>query len=183
MTETAAAIPGYGVGMWTIDRENSAVSFTVRHLGVARVHGRFNIFDGVIETGDTVEQSSVIVRIETESIDTGFPARDAYICGDNVLATDQYKVLTFRSTRVRRQEERFLIDGEMTLRDVTKDVTLVAELGGFGTDPMSGAAVLGVSASAVINRTDIGLAPQVPAAVVGDPVQITLDIQASLNTA
>jgi polyisoprenoid-binding protein YceI len=182
MTETVAEIiPGYTAGTWTIDAANSEVRFTVRHLGVARVHGRFNVFAGTIETGDTVEQSLVTVRIETDSIDTGYSARDGYISGDDVLAADRHKELTFRSTRVHRHEDRFLIDGELTLRGATKSVTLVAELGGFGTDPMRGVPVLGINASVTISRTDIGLAPHVPTAVVGDPLQVTLDIQASLD--
>jgi polyisoprenoid-binding protein YceI len=162
MTETVAEIiPGYTAGTWTIDAANSEVRFTVRHLGVARVHGRFNVFAGTIETG--------------------YSARDGYISGDDVLAADRHKELTFRSTRVHRHEDRFLIDGELTLRGATKSVTLVAELGGFGTDPMRGVPVLGINASMTISRTDIGLAPHVPTAVVGDPLQVTLDIQASLD--
>ncbi|GAA1926038.1 YceI family protein [Streptantibioticus ferralitis] len=173
MTETVAEfIPGYTVGTWVIDAPNSEVGFTVRHLGVARVHGRFNVFDGTIQIEETVEQSSVTARIETDSIDTGYSARDGYIRGDDVLAADQHQELIFRSTRVRQHEHQFLIDGELTLRGTTKAVTLVAEPGGFGTDPVRGVPVLGVSASVTVSRTDFGLASRVPAAVVGETVQI-----------
>ncbi|MGV4981624.1 YceI family protein [Streptomyces sp. NRAIS4] len=181
MTETVTeTIPGYTAGTWAIDASDSEVRFTVRHLGVTRVHGRFNVFDGTIRTGETVEQSSVTARIETDSIDTGYGARDGYIRGDDVLAADQNKELVFRSTQVRRHEDRFQIDGELTMRGVTKAVTLVAEPGGFGTDPVRKVPVLGVSASVTVSRTDFGLAPHIPTAVVGETVRITLDIQASL---
>lgn len=181
MTETVSEIiPGYTAGTWTIDTSDSEVRFAVRHLGVTRVHGRFNVFDGTITTGESVEQSSVTARIEADSIDTGYAARDGYIRGADVLAADQHKELLFRSTRVRHHEDRFLIDGELTLRGVAKGVTLVAEPGGFGTDPVRKLPVLGVSASVTINRTDFGLAPHIPAAVVGETVRITLDVQASL---
>lgn len=182
MTETVAeSIPGYLAGTWTIDASGSEVGFTVRHLGVVRVHGRFNVFEGTIRTGETIERSSVTARIETDSIDTGYSARDGYIRGEDVLAADRHKELAFRSTRVRPHEDRFLIDGELTLRGVTKALTLVAEIGGFGTDPVRGVPVLGVSASATVSRTDFGLAPHVPSAVVGETVRITLDVQASLD--
>lgn len=134
----------------------------MRHLGVARVHGRFTVFDGTIRTGETIERSSVTARIETDSIDTGYSARDGYIRGDDVLAADRHKELAFRSTRIRPHEDRFLIDAELTLRGVSKELTLVAELGGFGTDPVRGVPVLGVSASVTVSRTDFGLAPHVP---------------------
>jgi polyisoprenoid-binding protein YceI len=160
MTESVAGgIPGYLAGTRAIDASGSEVGFTVRHLGVARVHGRFNVFDGTIRTGETIERSSVTARIETDSIDTGYSARDGCIRGDDVLAADRHKELAFRSTRPRPHEDRFLIDGEPTLRGVSKELTLVAELGGFGTDPVRGVPVLGVSAS----------------------VRITPDIQASLD--
>lgn len=182
MTEAVTeTIPGYTPGTWAIDAANSEVGFSVRHLGVARVHGRFNAFDGTIATGDNVEESSVVVRIEAASIDTGYAARDGYICGDDVLGTGQHKELVFRSTQVRRENGRFLIDGELTLCGTTRGVTLTAELGGFGTDPMREVPVLGVSANVTISRTDLGLAPNVPAAVVGDAVELRLDIQATLD--
>lgn len=182
MTETVSEnIPGYTAGTWTIDSSDSEVRFSVRHLGVTRVHGRFNVFDGTIRTGESAEESSVTARIETGSIDTGYAARDGYIRGEDVLAADQHKELVFRSTLVRRHDDRLLIDGELTMRGVTKSVTLVAEPGGFGTDPVRKVPVLGVSASVTVSRADFGLAPHIPAAVVGESVRITLDIQASLS--
>ncbi|MFE1199505.1 YceI family protein [Streptomyces olivaceoviridis] len=181
MTETVAEIvPGYTEGTWTIDTSDSEVRFTVRHLGVTRVHGRFNVFEGTIRTVKTLEQCSVTARTETDSIDTGYAARDGYIRGEDVLAADQHKELVFRSTRVRAHEDRFLIDGELTVRGVTKTVTLVTDPGGFGTDPVRKVPVFGVSASVTVSRSDFGLAPHVPAAVVGETVQITLDVKASL---
>ncbi|GHH10572.1 YceI family protein [Streptomyces rubradiris] len=181
MSETISeTIPGYTPGTWTIDTSDSEVRFTVRHLGVTRVHGRFNAFGGTIITGESVDQCSVTARIEADSIDTGYAARDGYIRGADVLAADQHKELLFRSTRVRRHEDRFLVDGELSMRGVARAVTLVAEPGGFGTDPVRKVPVLGVSASVTVDRTDFGLAPHLPAAVVGETVRISLDVQASL---
>ncbi|MGW2642492.1 YceI family protein [Streptomyces sp. NPDC001348] len=142
MTETVAEpVPGYIARTWTIDASDSEVRFTDRHPGAARVHGRFNVFDGTIRTGETVERSCLTARIETDSIDTGYGARDGYFRCDDALASDPHNKLVFRSTPVRWHEGRILIDGESAMRDVTGTVTLVAEPGGFRTDPVRGVPV------------------------------------------
>lgn len=182
MTEAEVEFPGYAAGMWSIDPANSEAGFSVRHLGVARVHGRFNAVDGTINVGPTVEQSSVTARIETDSIDTGFPARDGYIRGEDVLATGEHKQIVFQSTAVRRGPDGLLIDGELTIRSVTRPVTLTAQVGGFGVDPVRHVQVLGVSARVTIDRADFAISPHVPAAVVGEKIEIHLDIQASLGS-
>lgn len=182
MTETAAGtIPGHTTGSWTIDPANSQVGFSVRHLGVTRVHGRFNAFGGTIHIGETVEDSSVTMRIDAASVDTGFPARDGYIRGEDVLSAGEHEHLVFRSTRVRRDAGVVMVDGELTIAGVTKPVVLTAELGGVGTDPMSGTKVLGAAASATFDRSAFGLSPNVPAAVIGERVWIDLDVQAALD--
>ena len=142
MTEAEVEFPGYTAGMWSIDPANSEAGFSVRHLGVARVHGRFNAIDGTINVGPTVEQSSVTARIEPDSIDTGFPARDGYIRGEDVLATGEHKQIVFQSTAVRRGPDGLLIDGELTIRSVTRPVTLTAQVGGFGVDPVRNVKVI-----------------------------------------
>lgn len=176
------SVPGYVAGNWTINPFNSDVGFTVRHLGVSWVHGRFNEVSGEIVTGETVGRSSVSATINADSIDTGFPGRDTYIKGDNVLATPEHKQLSFVSTGVRASGTDCFIDGDLTIRGVTKPVTLAAEIGGFAADPAEGNTVLGISATTTITRGDFGFSEKIPSVVIGDEVDIRLDIQATLNT-
>lgn len=174
-------IPGYIPGSWRINPFNSDVSFSVRHLGVSWVHGRFNKMSGEIVTGDTLDQSSVSATIIAESIDTGFVGRDTYIKGDNVLATSQHRELSFVSTGIRNSGTEYLVDGNLAIRGVTRPVTLLAQIGGFGEDPAEGDKVVGISATTTIMRTEFGFSEKIPPSIIGGEVKIRLDIQATLN--
>lgn len=167
-------------GTWAIDRTNSHVSFSVGHLGVLRVHGRFNDVTGRIVTGDTIEGSAVSARIGADSIDTGFPARDGYIKGADVLASGDHKAITFNSHAIRAAGANYLVDGALAIRGDTRPITMTAHLGGFGADPASGQPVLGVSAAITVKRADFGFSPHIPSTVVGDDVDIAFDIYARL---
>lgn len=174
-------IPGYVVGSWRINPFNSDVSFTVRHLGVSWVHGRFNDVTGEVVTGDTLDHSSVSATITAASIDTGFAGRDTYIRGENVLAASDHKKLSFVSTGIRNSGSEYWVDGDLTIRGISKPVTLLARIGGFGTDPAEGDKVVGISAATTIARADFGFSEKIPSSIIGGEVEIRLDIQATLN--
>jgi polyisoprenoid-binding protein YceI len=181
MSTMVANIPGYTTGTWSIDPNNSDVSFSARHLGVSKAHGRFNQVTGKIVTGENPEKSSVSATISADGIDTGFPSRDSYIKGADVLATDEYGELTFVSSGVRSAGAAYEMDGDLTIRGVTRPVTLTIEIGGFVDDPTSGSKVAGASAKTTIKRSDFGLAKKVPAMVVSEDIELTLDIYAVLD--
>jgi polyisoprenoid-binding protein YceI len=180
MTMSTETVPGYIAGTWSIDPANSDISFTVRHLGVSKAHGRFNEVSGRIVTGESVEQSSVSATIVADSVDTGFPSRDTYIKGGDVLAVADHKELSFVSTNIRPAGDGYEIAGTLTIRGVTRPVTLSAEIGGITDDPTTGKKVLGASAITTIKRDDFGLAVGVPGMVVSDDINIRLDIYATL---
>ncbi|WP_197321211.1 YceI family protein [Saccharomonospora sp. NB11] len=175
---TATAIPGYLTGTWTIDPVHSNVSFLVRHLGVSRVRGRFTELSGEITTAENITDSSVTATMQAASIDTTNQQRDEHVRSADFLDAENHPTLSFRSTGVRVDGEDYLIDGELTLRGVTRPVTLTAELGGFGDGMTEGSKVLGVSARTEIKRTDFGVGGTIPSAVVSDKVVIELDIEA-----
>ncbi|WP_024877926.1 YceI family protein [Saccharomonospora piscinae] len=177
MTATTE-IPGYLTGTWTIDAVHSNVSFIVRHLGVTKVRGRFTELEGTLTTADNVLDSSVTAMMTASSVDTTNSQRDEHVRSADFLDVDNHPTLTFRSTGVRTDGEDYLIDGELTLRGVTKAVTLTAELGGFGDGMTEGSKVIGVSARTEIRRADFGIGANIPAAVVSDKVVIELDIEA-----
>ncbi|MEU7530012.1 YceI family protein [Saccharothrix sp. NPDC042600] len=180
MTTQTVQIPGYIAGTWAIDPVHSDVSFVVRHLGISKVRGHFDTFEGQIVTAENPLESTVTAKIETASINTKNEARDAHVRNEDFLDVEKYPELTFTSTGVRANGEGFIVDGELTLRGVTKTVELELELNGFG-DGFEGAKVAGFSASTEISRKDFGVTGGAAGAAVGDKITILLEIEAVLQ--
>ncbi|MDQ2790367.1 MAG: hypothetical protein DLM60_20505 [Pseudonocardiales bacterium] len=185
MTATTTAIAGYVAGTWDIEAAHSDVSFSVRHLMVSKVRGRFNSVSGRLVTGDDLLDSSVTAKIDVNSFDTGNAQRDEHIRSADFLHTAEFPIMTYRSTGVSRNGDDLVVDGELTLHGITRQVPLAVELTGFGPDPYGGTRV-GLSATTKINRKDFGIDTELPldggGVVIGDTLQITLDIQAVLVT-
>ena len=179
MTTTTTEIPGYVTGTWTIDPVHSDVSFTVRHLVVSKVRGFFRKFEGTVVTGETPEQSSVTAIIDLASIDTNQEQRNAHIRSADFFEVETYPTMTYQSTGVQRDGNDWILEGELTLKGVTKQVPLKLELNGFGPDRV------GFSAKGEINRRDFNVnfsgMTETGAVVVSDKVQILLEIEAVLN--
>jgi polyisoprenoid-binding protein YceI len=183
-TETFTAIPGYLAGTWSIDPVHSEVGFSVRHMMVSKVRGRFRNFSGQIVTGDSPLTSSVTAEIDLASVDTGNEQRDAHIRSADFFETQAHPVMTYRSTGIRRHGGGYVLDGKLTLKGVTRDVPLALEVNGFGPDAYGGTRA-GFTATAQINRHDFGVnfnpVMETGGAVVGDKVTIELEIEAVLT--
>lgn len=182
MTETA--VPGYITGTWTIDPVHSEVGFSVRHMMVSKVRGKFNGFSGDIVTGESPLDSSVTATVDLSSIDTGNPDRDNHIRSADFFEVDTHKTMTYRSTGVRLHGDGYVLDGELTLKGVTRAISLDLELGGFGPDPFGGTRT-GFTATGELNRSDFGIdfnaALEAGGVVVADKVAIHLEIEAVLD--
>lgn len=181
VTTTTTAVPGYRAAVWDIDPVHSDVSFTVRHMMISKVRGHFTGVSGRIVTGADITQSSVTADIDVSTFDTGNTQRDDHVRSADFLHAEQHPTISFRSTAVRADGEDYVLDGQLTLKGVTRPVSLGLELTGFGPDPYGGYRA-GFSASTKINRRDYGVDITLPldggGVVVGDQVTITLDIQA-----
>ena len=168
-------------GSYAIDVSHSAVEFVVRHLGLAKVRGRFGRFEGTIDVAESVTDSSVAVSIEADSIDTGEADRDGHLRSADFLDVETHPTLAFRSTGVREDGDRWLVDGELTITGTTKPVTLEVEVEGGARDPW-GFERVGFNAETKINREDFGLtwnqALETGGWLVGKEVKIELTIQA-----
>lgn len=175
---SAAALPGYSAGTWVIDADHSEVAFTVKHLGIAKVRGRFDSFEGRIVTSENPLASLVTATIRTDSVSTGNAQRDDHVRGEDFLHTSAFPTMTFVSTGVRATGDGFLVDGELTLRGVTRPATLTLELNGFGTG-FDGKPAAGFSAATEIRRSDFGVSAGPADAVVGDVIKISLDVEAN----
>jgi len=168
---------------WNIDTTHSGINFSVRHMVFAKVRGRFDRFSGTIE-GDLEDLTNgrVSVEIDAGSIDTGVADRDAHLRSGDFFDTEQYPTLRFVSQRVERaSKDSYRVHGELTIRDITREVTLDVDYGGRGTDPWGNERV-GFSASTSLNRRDFGLkwnqALETGGLLVGDRIDIELEVQA-----
>jgi polyisoprenoid-binding protein YceI len=186
MTVTAVELPGYVAGTWTIDPVHSEVSFTVRHMMLSKVRGRFDKFEGTITTAPDPLQSSVTATVDLSSVNTGNDTRDNHIRSEDFFHTEKHPTMTFRSTGIRADGDDFLLDGDLTLRGVTRPVTFKLEVNGFGPDPYGGTRA-GFSATTEINRNEwnVSYNGPIPGAgtgmVLSDKATINLEIEAVLN--
>jgi polyisoprenoid-binding protein YceI len=184
MTETITTVPGYIAGTWSIDPAHTDVSFTVRHMMVSKVRGRFGTFSGTIVTAENPLESSVTAEIELASIDTNNTQRDDHIRSADFFEVEKFPTMTYKSTSVAPAGDDFVLDGELSLKGITKNVPLKLELNGFTTDPYGGQRA-GFSATGEISRSAFGVDISMPmdggGVVVGDKIQIHLEIEAVLN--
>jgi polyisoprenoid-binding protein YceI len=183
-TAVKNAIPGYLAGTWDIDPVHSDVSFAVRHMMVSKVRGRLALFSGEIVTAAAVTDSSVTAAIDATSVDTGNEQRDADLRSARFFDVRKYPFWKFRSTGIRVDGAGYLVDGELTIKGVTRAVSLALQVNGIGPDT-SGGTRAGFSASTTIDRNDFGIDIKLPfdgnGVVVGDNVQINLEIEAVLR--
>ncbi len=128
----------YAAGTWDIDPVHSDVSFSVRHMMVSKVRGRFGAFSGSIVTGEDILDSTVTAEIELGSVDTGNEQRDQHVSSPDFLDAERFPTMTYRSTGVRRDGDAYVVDGELSLHGVTCPVQLALDLDGTGTDSFGG---------------------------------------------
>ncbi|WP_371785179.1 YceI family protein [Streptosporangium subroseum] len=178
------AIPGYLAGTWKADPVHSEIAFSVRHLMVSKARGRFTGYDVTIITSEDPLGSSVAATIDLASIDTGNEPRDNHLRSADYLEVGKYPTMSYRSTGVRRTDDGWAVDGELTLHGVTRPVPLAVEVNGFGPDPFGGQRA-GFSVTTQISRRDFGIDITIPmdggGVVVGDKVSISFEIQAVLQ--
>jgi polyisoprenoid-binding protein YceI len=168
------------VGTWAIDPIHSSINFSVRHLVVGKIHGRFDQFSGAIAITDD-GTPSVSAEVDVTTIDTGNEQREAHIKAPDFFDVSQFPTATFVSTAVRADGDDYVLDGDFTLKGVTKPVTMTLVFN--GTNPgMGRGEVAGFDASVVLSRKDFGVGPELPldggGTMVGDKVTLTLAIEA-----
>lgn len=168
---------------WNIDAAHTSINFSVRHMVVSKVRGRFGKYAGAIALDDAdLARSSVEVSIDASSIDTGVADRDAHLRSPDFFHVEQFPEIQFKSTRIERVEDsRYRVIGELTIRGVQREVVIDAEYGGRGKDPWGNERV-GFVAKTTIDRKEFGLtwnqALETGGILVGDRVEIDLDVQA-----
>lgn len=185
MTEsTTVEIPGYRVGTWQLDASHSEVHFSVRHMMISKVRGTFGVKSATFVTPANPLETTVTASVDVASVDTKDEGRDKHLASADFFDVEQYPTMDFVSTGVRIEKGDFFVDGDLTIRGITKPVTFEVEFGGFGNDPW-GNYKAGATAKAVINREDFGLtwnaALETGGVLVGKDVTIELDLQGALQ--
>lgn len=183
MSTTALEIPGYVTGTWDIDPVHSEVGFVVRHLVVTKVRGRFADVKGHFVTAENPFDSKVEVEVALDSISTLNETRDGHLRSADFFEVEKYPTMTYKASGVRQDGDKFVLDGELTLKDVTKVIPLTFELNGFGQHP-SGTTVAGFSGTTSINRREFNVnfeGVQNGLAVVGDKIEIFIEVEATLR--
>jgi polyisoprenoid-binding protein YceI len=177
---TAAVATDLSTGTWTIDPVHSSIGFSVRHLVVSKVRGTFGTFSGAIVVAED-GTPSVSAEIAIDSVNSGNTQRDEHVKSADFFDVEKYPTATFVSTGVRADGDGYVVDGDFTLKGVTKPVALSLEFNGVNPG-MGHGQVAGFEASVVLNRKDFGIDIDMPletgGAVVGDKVTITLEIEA-----
>jgi polyisoprenoid-binding protein YceI len=170
------------VGVFQLDPVHTFVSFTVQHLVVGRVRGRFETVKGTVTVAEDISASMLDVSIATASIITLNPARDADLRSQHYLDVERYPTMTYRSTAVSALPEAAgLVPGELTLRGVTRPVELTVRFGGSMTDS-DGNIRVAFRAHGVLARRDFGLTYEIVkeagALLVGKDIAIDIDAEA-----
>ena len=186
MTIVETTLPGYRSGRWTPDPVHSEVGFSVRHLMVSKVRGRFARFEADLTTADDPLASTLQASVDLASIDTGDAQRDEHLRSADFLDVERYPTLTYRSTSIRPDGDDFVVDGELSLHGVTKPVSLRLEVHGFQNSPF-GDTRAGFTATTEIDRRDFGIEFNAPleggGVLVGNKVEISIEIEAVLDDA
>jgi len=181
---TTIDVPGYKAGTWVLDPSHSEVPFSVRHMMISKVRGNFGLKSATIEAPANPLEAKVTASVDVASVDTKDEARDNHLRSGDFFDAEQFPTLEFASTGVRYEGGDFLVDGDLTIRGITKPATFEVEFGGFGTDPW-GNYKAGATATTVVNREDFGLtwnaALETGGVLVGKDVTITLDLQGALQ--
>ncbi len=179
-TVDGAVVPG--VGRWDIDPAHTSAEFVGRHLMVTKVRGGFGSVSGSIEVSETPEDSKVEIIIETASVSTGSEDRDTHIKSEDFFDVENFPEMRFVSTGVESDGGSWKLVGDLTIKDVTKPVTLDFEFAGIVDDPW-GNAKAAFSAKTKIMRDDWGLSWNVPldsgGVLVSKKITIEIEVQAS----
>ena len=169
---------------YQIDPAHSRVGFATRHMTVSVIRGQFRQFTGTVTTEDDDPRSAQVeLVVQASSLDSGIEARDKHLRGDDYFAVEKYPELRFQSTSIEPAGgERYRVTGDLTIRDVTKSVTLEAELGGPVQDPFGNRRV-GVTLTGAISRKEWGLTAN-PTIEGGGPViadEVKLEVESEFT--
>lgn len=184
MTVGTSLHPDYAVGTWTLDPSHSELAFSVKHLAISKVRGFFRSFDVTIEAAEDYEHSTITASIDMASIDTNNEMRDGHLRTNDFFLVEDHPTANFVSTSIHGTPEHFTVTGDLSLRGVTKEVTLTGEFGGINRGG-DGALHAGATITGKLNRADFGVAWNAPletgGLMLGDEITLSFELQVILQ--
>lgn len=181
---TTIDIPGYRAGTWVLDPVHSEVAFSVRHMMMSKVRGTFGVKSATLIAPENPLETKVEASIDVASVDTKDEGRDGHLRSADFFDAENFPTMEFVSTGAREQDGDFFVDGDLTIRGVTKPVSFAFDFGGFGVDPY-GNHKAGASAMTIINREEFGLtwnaALETGGVLVGKEITINIELQGVLQ--
>lgn len=174
-------------GIYNFDKAHSSIGFRVKHMGLVDVPGYFRDFTGTVNyNGKDVTKSSVEFTAKMESVDTGVAPRDKHLRNADFFEVEKYPEMTFKSTKIEKKGKNYVMTGDLTMKGVTKQVSLPLTVAGFVTDAKGGTK-MGAVAETTINRRDFGVnyGSNMPngVATLSDDIKVVLNIEANKQKA
>ncbi|WP_229055069.1 YceI family protein [Aeromicrobium sp. Leaf350] len=172
-------------GTWNLDPTHTEIGFSVRHL-MSKVRGKFETFEGSLVTAEDVTASKVTVEVDLSSIATGTADRDNHLRSSDFFDVETHPKMTFTTNGVtQKSDSEFVVNGDLTIKGVTKPLELAVEFLGEGGDPWGGTRV-GVEATGEISRKEFGIDFNIPVAgadkaMIGDKISLTINAEAVLQ--
>lgn len=177
---TTALAAGLTTGTWNLDAIHSEVGFAVRHAGVGKTKGRFSAVTGALIVGESLADSKAEATIAVDSLDTRQEQRDAHVKSADFFDAAQFPEISFSASDIALDGEDLTVTGELTIKGVTRQVTLTGEFNGVGED-QNGDTRAGASLATSISRGDFGLSWNAPLkggnVLIGDKIAITIEAE------
>jgi polyisoprenoid-binding protein YceI len=169
--------------VWNVDKAHTQVSFSIRHLGVSFIRGDFKVADADLQIDEAnPANSKLTASIDVGTLDTREPGRDGHLKTSDFFDVERYPFMTFQSKRVSSNNGKLTVTGDLTIKDVTREVELRGENAGPVSDPISGKRKMGFELKGEINRSDWGINWNVPMTAGGfmlsDRLTLAIDAQA-----
>jgi len=169
--------------VWTSDSAHSSLGFTIKHLTISEVEGRFTDFTVKVTTvGADYKEVNVVLTAKVASINTNSSARDKHLLGADFFDADQFPLLVFESTSVKHIDEKEgVMVGNLTMRGITKPITLKVVYFGSVINPMNKKETAGFKVTGIVKRSDYAIGEKYPGAVLGSNVNIVANVEFSPN--
>jgi polyisoprenoid-binding protein YceI len=180
-TTPISALP-IASGIYMLDRNRSAVTFQIRQFGFSNVRGRFTSFEARLDVGEALDSVALYATIDTASVDTNHPKRDAHLRSSDFLDAEAHPLMSFSSTRIYPLDDNgYVLEGDLMINGITKPVALDVNFNGGDVHPDDGSADAGFSATAEIRLADFDVGLTLPLGIgnltMGDRVKLDIDAQ------
>jgi polyisoprenoid-binding protein YceI len=180
MSDTAVQAKGLTPGVWAVDNSHSTVGFVARHVVVAKTRGKFTEYSGTVTIAENILESKVEASVQLASVHTGDDNRDTHLRSADFFDVENHPTMNFTSTSITQNGDDYELNGDLTIRGITKAVSFDLEFDGVAGDPWGGTRA-GFSAKTEVNRKDWGLewnvALETGGLLVSDKIKIELDIE------